>query len=464
MKIRYRRILGLTIAALITVAGGRFAWADTVVLDPDGSGNSPKISLNTFEFGAGNSLLQGSIPFTVKDNFQLLFQAQLNSIIANDGTQSTPLGLNANGAVGAVTPFEITVVGSVTEQVIDVNTDNPPRTAYRVAGTQSNSSFVEIYYDGAQNANPLQGTGYNDGTLILRGVPNPPAVDVGTFALTQPQPASSPPFDLFTNNDYTGITSISGVGATRLDVTITFLNPSFFVAPAQGDAGRQLHVGDIVSLHISHEAPFDKVDPSKKFDASPNTGTGAGPTPAATPRIGGNNGSLGADLQTESLIAASFKPGLNTSPTPTPSVTPTPTATATPTGTPTPTPSATPTGTPTGNKVVIAANKTQVREGNDALIAFTFKPALTHPAITVNYSVSGNALLNTDYTLSGTPGQVVIPANTASATITLHALTDSVKEANGEAAKIVVEPGTGYSVPGQIDAKRVSILILDPSS
>ena len=29
---------------------------------------------------------------------------------------------------------------------------------------------------------------------------------------------------------------------------------------------------------------------------------------------------------------------------------------------------------------------------------------------------------------------------------------------------IVVEPGTGYDVPAQIDAKRVSILILDPGT
>src|SRR5438477_5335855 len=186
MKIRKTRILKLITTALLAAAATYSASADTIVFDPDGSGNSPKVNFNTFEFGAGNSLLQGAIPFTAKDMFQLLFQAQLDSIVMNNGGQSTPLGLNANGAVGAVAPFEITVVGSVTETILSVNTDNPPRAAYRITGTQAPNSSIEIYYDPAQNANPLQGTGYNDGTLSLRGVPNPRAADAVTFALTLP--------------------------------------------------------------------------------------------------------------------------------------------------------------------------------------------------------------------------------------------------------------------------------------
>src|ERR1700756_5621243 len=110
MKIRKTRIVQLTIAALAIAAAGYSAYADTIVLDPDGSGNSPKINVNTLEFGAGNSLMQGAIPFTVKANFQLLFQAQLNSVTDNNGAQFTPVGLNSAG--GGASPFEITAVGS----------------------------------------------------------------------------------------------------------------------------------------------------------------------------------------------------------------------------------------------------------------------------------------------------------------------------------------------------------------
>src|SRR5262249_1827767 len=159
----------LTVAGMLLAATEHRLRADTIVWDPDGAGNAPTVNLNTFQFGAGNSLYRGAIPFTVGTSFQLLFQAQLNSVVTNTGAQLVPVGLNASGAVGGVAPYEITVVGSVTESVTNVNGQAPPRVAFRLANAQSTNSFIEIYFDASQNANPLQGTGYNDGTLILKG-------------------------------------------------------------------------------------------------------------------------------------------------------------------------------------------------------------------------------------------------------------------------------------------------------
>jgi hypothetical protein len=106
-----------------------------------------------------------------------------------------------------------------------------------------------------------------------------------------------------------------------------------------------------------------------------------------------------------------------------------------------------------------------VTEGQDSTITFSVRPTgATHANLTVNYTVGGNATLGSDFTLTGTAGQVSIPSTAGSATITLHSLTDTVKEPNGEAAKIFVAPGTGYDVPTQTDAKRVSVLIVDPGS
>jgi len=451
-------LLQSALAAFAVAVSASFCQADTIVLDPDGSGNSPNVNLNTFQFGAGNSLDRAALPYTVGTNFQLLFHGQLNSIVNSAGAQITPLGLNASGAVGAVTPYEITIVGSVTESVTNVNANLPARVLYRLATTQASASFVEIYFDGNQNANPLQGTGYNDGTIILRGVPVPAQPNLGMLGLTNPQPGATS-FDSFVTNDYPGIISVAAVGGTKLSVMVTGINPAFFVAPGQGDAGRQVHVGDIISLDLSQATPFDKVDPSHRFAAVANTTGGAGPSPSATPAVGTVNGNNGTDLQAQTLIAASIRAA---SPTPTPVSTPTPTPSATPTVTPTPTSTPSPTVSPAAPRVAISANKTQVREGNDVVITFTFRGSTTHSAITVNYSVGGTATLNTDFTLSGTPDHVIIPANAASASITLHANTDSVNEPNGETAKLLVEPGSGYEVPTQVDAKRVSILILDP--
>jgi hypothetical protein len=457
MKIHPKRFLKFTTAALAITAAQYCMAADTFVFDPDAAGPSSKIgNVNTFQFGAGNSLFKGAIPFTQSATFQLLFHAQLNSLVNNAGVQIIPAGLNSS--------YEITLVGSVTETVTNVNTDAPPRVAFRMTGTQATNSFIEIYFDAGQNANPLQGTGYNDGTLILRGTPNPPSSDGGTFTLTNPQPATSPAFDSFATNDYPGITSVTGIGATKMEIVVTAVDSGFFVSPAQGDAGREVHIGDILSLDFSQAVPFDKIDPSKKFAAVANTGTSSGPTPAATPRIGTNNGTIGPDIQLQTLLAGSIRAG-SSSPTPTPTASPTPSGTPTPTPSATPTPSTTPTPTPAGRRVIVSASPAQVTEGQDSTITFSVRPAgTTHSALTVNYSVGGNATLNTDYTLSGTPGQVPIPATSDTATVTLHSLTDTVKEPNGEAAKIFVAPGTGYDVPTQIDAKRATVIIVDPGT
>src|SRR5205823_5623804 len=112
-----------------------------------------------------------------------------------------------------------------------------------------------------------------------------------------------------------------------------------------------LHIGDVITLDFSQSTPFDKVDPSHNFAAAPNNGTGAGPSPAQTPRVGSSNGTTGPDFQAQTLAAAAFRPAITPSPTPTPSVTPTATPTVTPTVTPTATPTPTVTPTPSGAKV-----------------------------------------------------------------------------------------------------------------
>jgi hypothetical protein len=475
--------------AILFAAAGSSARADFIMFDPDGGGNSTKQTVNTFQYGAGNCLARGAVPFTVNGNFQDLFQAQLNSIVNDTAAQTTPAGLNAAGTVGGVAPYEITVVISATENITRLTANT---TRFVLAASQTANSFVEVYYDPNQNANPLAGTGYNDGLLILQATPTAAQPNTGVFSDAAPQPNPLPNFDGFGTNNYatggpggTNITSIVNAGGTKLSAVITYVNSTFFVAPTGGDAGRQLHVGDIINFDLGHSASFDKIDPSHLFAGVKNAGTGGGPAPAVMPALGSVNGTSGPDFQIQAIAANSVSPGATPTPTPTPtpapSATPTPTATPAPTTTPTPTatpnPTATPTATPTptpaptatptptptpgGPVISVQSNKTEVHEGRDAIITFTANPA-THPQITVIYATAGAAILNTDYTLdSPTPSQIVIPANQATATMTLHALTDNVNESGGEAAKIDVVAGSGYQVSGT--AFRASVLILDPN-
>ena len=249
MKIASKQFLSLAGSALLIFATQQFTYGDTFVFDPDGAGNSPKLNLSTFQFGAVNSVARAALPFTQGNPFQLVFQGQLNSIVTSSGAQLTPTGLNATGAVGAVVPFAITIVGSVTEAVTNANAGTPPRVVYRLTNAQV-SPFIEIYYDSAVNANPLAGTGYNDGKLILAGTPNTDIVDVGTISLSNPQPSPQPNFDSFGTNDYatagTGnanITSVVATGATTLSVTVNYVDPAFFVTPGSGDTGRRVKAG-----------------------------------------------------------------------------------------------------------------------------------------------------------------------------------------------------------------------------
>ena len=145
------------------------------------------------------------------------------------------------------------------------------------------------------------------------------------------------------------------------------------------------------------------------------------------------------------------------SPTPTPSPTPTATPTPTPTATPTPTPTATPTPTPTATPtpspsstpstkptIRVSVSPSSVVEGSDATFTFSSSLVVKQP-VTVSYSMGGTAQNGTDYTVSGTPGQVTISVGHSSASVTLHSIADHVPE-NSETAVMALVSGPGYNL------------------
>ena len=106
-------------------------------------------------------------------------------------------------------------------------------------------------------------------------------------------------------------------------------------------------------------------------------------------------------------------------PTATPSTTPTPTPTPTPTATPFPTP--TPIPTPGGFSVSVSAAPTTLRSGDTAV--FTVTASTPAPdLVTIHYSMSGTAVLDSNYSLSGIPGQITFPPGASSGTVTLTVL------------------------------------------
>jgi len=84
-----------------------------------------------------------------------------------------------------------------------------------------------------------------------------------------------------------------------------------------------------------------------------------------------------------------------------------------------------------------------VKKGQNAAFIVALDPGPATGPVTVNYSMSGSAILGTDYTLSGTPGQVTILAGDFSANVILHA----VRNVN-KGATMTLIPGVGYFLSG----------------
>jgi hypothetical protein len=67
--------------------------------------------------------------------------------------------------------------------------------------------------------------------------------------------------------------------------------------------------------------------------------------------------------------------------------------------------------------------------------------------------MSGNAIVNSDYTLTGTPNQITLLPNQMSSSITLAAVTTKTK--GREKATMTIDPGSGYALPTSGKKKKI---------
>jgi hypothetical protein len=113
--------------------------------------------------------------------------------------------------------------------------------------------------------------------------------------------------------------------------------------------------------------------------------------------------------------------------------------------------------------VTVTASPNQVHEGSGATYTISASRTPSQP-LTVHYKMSGTASLGGglgyDYTLSGTAGQVTIPAGQSSATVTLTSNQDpddGSEPKNGETAIMTLQAGGGVAV-GTPSSATVTIL------
>lgn len=260
---------------------------------------------------------------------------------------------------------------------------------------------------GIDNFEVIQSTGPNEGPRS----PGAPTVDAGS--------------------DQT----VSGLSTT---LTGTVIDPSgqatiqwkLYAGPAPVTIANASAASTMVSFGQSGSYTFllsaDDTEHAIAYDAVVVNVQAGSPTPSPTPTV---------------------------TPPPTPTPSPTPTVTPTPRPTPTVTPSPSPSATPT---ITVSVLTGQVVEGSDATFSITSSVALGQP-VTVSYAMGGKAQQGADYTLDGTPGQVTILAGQSSATVTLHAIADHVKERK-ESVTMTLNSGTGYRIPRRA---RATLTIVD---
>ncbi len=109
----------------------------------------------------------------------------------------------------------------------------------------------------------------------------------------------------------------------------------------------------------------------------------------------------------------------------------------------------------------VGLSSTQIHEGDSATYTVSIPQAQSQP-VTVHYKMSGTATRPDDYALSGTFGQVTIPAGQTSATVTLTSFVDpddGTEPGKGETAIMTLQAGTNVDLGS---SKSATITILPP--
>lgn len=94
--------------------------------------------------------------------------------------------------------------------------------------------------------------------------------------------------------------------------------------------------------------------------------------------------------------------------------------------------------------VSLSAFPTKIGKGASATFAISATTVNSSRPTVVNYSMSGTAVLGSDYTLSGTPGQITIPPGAFSGSVGLQVVTS--KTGRGEKATMTLNAGAGYNL------------------
>jgi len=230
-----------------------------VLINPDGGGAQPAISVQGLDWAQSSILtvdnvpLDANLPFP-QTPFQALTQASL-------GGFQNPAGVDLPGT-GLNSAYEWTTVMSFYEETTNaIDADNSGIAEIATFATRPDmDSVLQIFYDDnpLTRADPLLGTGFNNGTLILEAVLTNTAQ--GVFQITES--AGAVLLDQNGVDDWAGQQTLQGQGSTgNLDWSVTAVDNAFFP---------QVFTGSVISLDllfgsVSQQTPFNQVDPARQL-------------------------------------------------------------------------------------------------------------------------------------------------------------------------------------------------------
>jgi hypothetical protein len=254
---------------VLALAWAKPAAADNVIFDyagagcPGGAGTGTCVTLQSFDWLQGNSLIMVTSPTTAT----ILYQANLNQAIA---TPAGAAGDIPNGTGGnfftAVAEFNVVLGAANTFTVLPGGT-------------------FEVYHDNAYADDLTGGAEFSDGTLVVAGTA---LSGNGTFAFTNQAPQL---LDQFEDDDHSGVLTLIGGGGGDITVDVTLVNANFF--PFMNPA---------VTLSFTNTSlidPFRQIDPTDLFFEG---------TPGV-PSVGAVNGQ-GPNIITQADANSSFEVGV----------------------------------------------------------------------------------------------------------------------------------------------------------
>lgn len=262
-----RKSVILAAAFMAALTWSAPAKAETIIFDTNGAAAGGAVAADLFDWLPGNSLLTENAAGT---KATILFQANLGTIVI-------PGPDYVNGSNG----FFYTAVAGFGVDVTTVGGD-----ATFTFDPTSTTNFFKIYAtqvpttpDGADD---LAGKCFVCGTLILSGTANGTGFS-STNHITA-DPAS--PLDQFNANNYPLISSVTGSGATKLQITVDSFDGNYF---------KNLVAGTTIAFtNTSQIDPYNEANPSAFFSSNGvANGDVVGVDPTGVLGVGLVNGTCG---------------------------------------------------------------------------------------------------------------------------------------------------------------------------